>query len=115
MGISEFKVGAKGNELGSAISSIGESEWGDNAVELKLELNQLSSSIKSIRFYDQNNHELEVNKSGWEGSGEKTTFRFSTEDEFPPKGKIIVEVFGNRQKNKIPFELTNISLLGQAL
>jgi hypothetical protein len=114
-GIMDFKVGAKGRELGTVIRSIAEDPWQKDATMLSLRLNLRPEVLESAEFFAQDGTKLDVSKRGYEAIGGITTFKFSIKDTLPPKGRIVLNVFEGLKKNEIPFKLTDISLTGQSM
>jgi hypothetical protein len=115
LGMMDFKVGAKGRELGAVIRSIEKNPWQKNATVLDLKLNLRPEVLESVEFYAQDGTKLDVSKRGYEAFGSTTTLNFSIKGKLPPKGRIVLNVFDGLKKNEISFKLTEITLTGQSL
>ncbi len=115
LGIGDFKAGATGRELNASIRSIEKNEWEEGRQDLSLKLSVSKESVKSVAFYDKDGGKLDVSSYGYSSSGASTTFTYSIKGKFPEKGRIVVTVFENVKKYKIPFKISNVSLIGQPL
>jgi hypothetical protein len=115
LGTMDFKVGAKGRELGAVIRSIEKDPWQKNATVLSLRLNLRPEVLKSADFFAQDGTRLDVSKRGYEAIAGVTTLKFSIKGTLPPKGRIVLNVFEGLKKNEIPFKLADISLTGQSM
>ena len=112
LGIVNFRKGSRGKEYGAIIRSIARDEWDEELTTLKLKLKLSRVMINSVKFYTEEGKELEVSQSGYESFNDMTTFEFSTEGKFPPKGKIVVNVAEKLEKHELPFRITAVSLIG---
>ncbi len=113
-GLSEFKKGAKGSQLGISVKEL-KNGWEKGTQVIKLGFGIGQHMVKSVVFYDANGKKLEVTQGSPFGSGDKFQCDYTLVGEFPEKGRIVVEVRKNLRKFKVPFTLENISLLGAPL
>ncbi|MCG3149426.1 MAG: hypothetical protein PCFJNLEI_02888 [Verrucomicrobiae bacterium] len=113
LGIADFTAGAAGTEFGATIKSIKASEWQAGSTALALRLRVAKDTIKSVTFYDAAGAKLEAKQGGSMSSGNDVTLDFNRKGEYPAKGRIVVEVYDDGQTFRAPFELKNVSLLGQ--
>ena len=113
LGITDFKVAAKGPQLGAEIETIEGSDSAAGSETLSLRLDIAPEQLLKATFYGPNGEELDVRNTGYFSSGDVTTFSFSCEGKFPDKGKIVAEVYRNVKEYEIPFKITDITLLGK--
>jgi len=113
LGIGKFVVNQKGTQMGALLKKVAKDDWNPGKQTLELELAIESHVLKETRFFDVQGNPLEVNASGYYGGGEKTTFSFSIEGEFPPEGQIKVVVYDDQKKFRLPFLLSKVDLLGR--
>ena len=115
LGMLELKAGAKGKALGAEIKSLKESKWQKAHQELELKLEISRDQVKEVRFADINGNKLPVSGSGSWWSGRRVTLTYRLKGEFPAKARIMVEVYAQLQEYKVPFKLSNVSLIGLPL
>jgi len=114
IGLMEFKAGAKSKVPGFSIKSVEKRGEEHSRITLKPDLSR--DTLVDARFYRPDGTEIEVHRRGtWSSRGRILSIGYETKGSFPPKGRIVFEVLDNVTKFRIPFELTNISLLGQQL
>ena len=110
LGFTEFKTG-EGKELGASIkvepSGAGES--------IELVVKKGKSSIKELKFYDDAGTVMKFSSRSSSWSGSETTYNYEYKTKFPPAGKIVVELYADQKKFKVPFKLENITLLGDPM
>jgi len=82
---------------------------------MKLRLGLPKGTIKEVVLHDESGTRLETKTGSTSWSGSQTTMELVYEGKFPPTGKIVVTVYDQLQKFKIPFELNNLSLFGREL
>lgn len=138
LGVMDFKDGAESGVPGFSIRSIRD-DWQKGYTRLELKVNLLLGALKSTRFYRedgteldlsdeddlskgtisfyaQDGTELNVSQSGKSFSGDRLmNVHYRIKGEFPPRGRIVLEVLDNVTKHEISFKLTNISLIGDPL
>jgi hypothetical protein len=114
LGIMDFKDGTKSKVDGFSIRSVGVTDWDKERTEMGLNVSLLRGSVKKVKVYRENGTQVEVHRgSAWSTEDRLLTYGIRTKGEFPPRGSIVFEVLDGITKHKIPFKLTNISLLGQ--
>jgi len=68
--------------------------------------------VKGVKISDAAGAELKLGGHGLSGGGNQATFSCSCKGGFPPQARVVVEVYDELQKYRIPFRLENITLLG---
>ena len=116
LGIEEFKAGTSGDMFNAKILSIKKAaeEWRENEFDLQMRMDH-NESFGGATFFDDKGNKLAVETRGWSSDGETLTINFSKEGGFPEKGRVEVLVYQGVKQLKLPFELVNISLLGNPL
>ena len=140
LGMMDFKEGTKSNVEGISIGSI-RPAWDKEHTRMELKVNLLLGTYKSTKFYRENDTELElsdnanlftddghvsfylddgtefdISQSGKSFSGDRLMdLYYETKGEFPPRGRIVLDVLDNVTKHEIHFKLTNITLTGEPL
>lgn len=115
LGITDLKAGARGKEFGALIQQLKPDTLREDHTELVLRLNLSYELIESINVYTEDGGKLDVSHGRTMWSDKQTTLEFSTKGKFPPKGRIVLNVYEGLSKNIVPFKITNISLMGQPL
>jgi len=78
-----------------------------------VELGLNRDTIKTVIFQTSDGKKIDA-KSGSTMFGENsTTFEYNRETPFPLDMRILIEVYQDAQKQKLPFKLENLNLLGQ--
>jgi len=114
LGIIDFKAGAKSGIDGFSIESVKKLSWDKQYTEMNLNVSLLRGSVKNVTLYREDGTEIEVHRTGtWSHQGRIRSIGYKTKGSFPPKGRIVFEVLDNVTQCRIPFQFTNISLLGQ--
>ena len=113
LGFTELKAGAIGKELGSIIKSVGERFGQKDKEYISFDVGLDHSMVKSITFYDSNGKKLDVFRNSSSRLRDKVNYFYSIKGKFPPTSRIVVEVYEDYKKFKVPFKVTNISLLGR--
>ena len=115
LGVMDFKKGAKSKVPGFAIRSI-RPDWDKGHTLMALKVNLLLGTIKSTTFYREDGTELIVSQSGKSFSSDiLMDIGYKIKGNFPPRGRIVLEVLDEITKHEISFKLTNISLTGKPL
>ncbi len=114
LGVMDFRIGAKGKELETFISSIEPAHRRKNYTAMGLRINLSPETVNSATFYTQEGSKLDVLKSGTGIQGDETTIYFSIKGKFPPKGRIVLQVLNNFKRYKISFKAANILLDGNS-
>ncbi len=115
LGIAEFNPGAKGRELGAEIAKVEDSQFQQGHQQLELKLKASMDAIQSVDFLDEGGTKLAVRASGHWQQGETTQFTYTLKGKFPPKGKIVVNLYDDLKTYEIPFKVENVDLLGRPL
>ncbi|MCK4292934.1 MAG: hypothetical protein KAY65_07040 [Planctomycetes bacterium] len=115
LGVMDFKEGISSDVPGFSIRSVKE-RYDTKGQEISLRVDLLRNSVKDVKFYREDGTEIDVSSGGSSSSqGRLLGTSFKTKGEFPPRGRIVFEVLDGITKHRIPFKLTNISLLGRPL
>ncbi|MGB2863655.1 MAG: hypothetical protein WBC05_10060 [Sedimentisphaerales bacterium] len=115
-GIMDFKKDARSKVEGFSINSIGVKSWDKKHSQINLKVNLLRGHLKSTKFYREDGTEFEVSQTGGSYSEDRQLdIHYNTKGEFPPRGRIVMEVIDEITKHEISFTLTNISLTGEPL
>jgi len=115
LGVMDFKEGISSDVPGFSIRSVKE-RYDKKGQEISLKVDLLRRSVKNVKFYREDGTEIDVSSAGRSSSqGRLLYISFKTKGEFPPRGRIVFEVLDGITKHRIPFKLTNISLLGRPL
>ena len=113
LGVMDFKEGISSDVPGFSIRSVKES-YDKKGQEISLKVDLLRKSVKDVKFYHENGTEIDVSSGGRSSSqGRLLYISFKTKGEFPPRGRIVFEVLDGVTKHRIPFKLTNVSLIGR--
>lgn len=115
LGISEFKPGAEGKELGAMIKEISESQWEKGAYDVSLVVELNKDQIRAVVFQGADGKRLESKPAGTSWSGDTTTLMFTTTSKPPEKGRVVIEVYEKFDRYEVPFSLKNLTLLGQPM
>ncbi|MFQ6035903.1 MAG: hypothetical protein ACE5NM_08670 [Sedimentisphaerales bacterium] len=115
LGVMDFKDGVSSSVPGFSIRSVKE-RYDKKGQEISLKVDLPRKSVKDVKFYDENGTEIDVSSGGRSSSqGRLLLISFKTKGKFPLRGRIVFEVLDGITKHRIPFKLTNISLLGRPL
>lgn len=115
LGVMDFKNGSESKVPGFSIRTVKE-RYDKKGQEISLKVDLLRRSVKNVKFYREDGTEIDVSSAGRSSSlGRLLYISFKTKGEFPPRGRIVFEVLDGITKHRIPFKLTNISLLGRPL
>ena len=115
LGVMDFKNGSESKVPGFSIRTVKE-RYDKKGHEISLKVDLLRRSVKDVKFYREDGTEIDVSSAGRSSSlGRLLYISFKTKGEFPPRGRIVFEVLDGITKHRIPFKLTNISLLGRPL
>lgn len=118
LGIIDFKGGTKSKVDGFSIKSIKKKPgaWEKGNTYMHIGINLPRGSIKDVKLYREDGMEIKTFFAGSSYRKDRLiNYNIRTKGEFPPTGRIVFEVLDKITKHKIPFKLTNISLLGQPL
>jgi len=116
LGVMDFKKDARSNVEDISISSVGVNSWDKEHSQMDLKVNLLRGHLKSTKFYREDGTEFEVSQSGGSYTEDRLLdINYETKGEFPPRGRIVIEVIDEITKHEIPFTLINISLTGEPL
>jgi hypothetical protein len=115
LGLTEFKKGATGKELGAQIQKIEASAFNEGKQELELRLDVAHEDVQSVEFYDASGKKLDVSSSGYSSSGKVTELTFLMKGKFPAGGKVVARVFDEPKTYDAPFTISDIDLLGRPL
>jgi hypothetical protein len=110
LGFSELKLGSKGKELGAQIEALNPG-WRNVGSEIQLKLNAKRESLKGI-YLVQNSTKTRLEQIGFSRIGDWCTITFESKAAIQPGGKLVAELFDERQTFTTLFKLENISLLG---
>jgi hypothetical protein len=113
LGLTQFKKGATGKELGAQIQKLEASGFSEGKQELELRLNVAHEDVESVEFYDASGKRLDVSRAGYSSSGKVTELTFLMKGKFPAEGKIVARVFDEPKTYDAPFTISNIDLLGR--
>jgi hypothetical protein len=107
LGITEFKVGAKGTQFGAEITAAGlEKSSTAPGQELTLKLTHHPVKTEGTALYDSSGQKINLNGGG--GSGDE--INFYRDKPFPTKGRIVLVVY---EQFRAPFKLTDVPIKGQ--
>ena len=113
LGAMDFKAGAKGGQFSAVITAVEDDPFQRNATMLSLRLNLANEEVESVEFYAQDGTKLEVGRRGYMSMADTTTLEFSIKSELPDTGRIVLNVYDQLQKSRMPFQITKILLSGQ--
>lgn len=113
LGIKSFETDSKGDKYGSLIKSLKESKWQKDTYDIEIKIGLPVDGVKSITYYNKDKLKLDTFELSRNEFGKnKSVFIHSYKGEFPESGSIVVEVYENIKKYRIPFLLKNIDLMG---
>jgi len=102
LGIMDFKENARSKVEGFSINSIGVKSWDKKNSRMDLKVNLLRGHLKSTKFYREDGTEFEVSQSGGSYSQDRQyDINYNTKGEFPPRGRIVMEVIDEVTKHEI--------------
>ena len=109
----KLRAGAKGTEFGAEIEDIRADMTGGQKLVLRLHLGPGKLlSLKAINDAGQIEH---LKERGWMHVGGANTYTFSTPRAIPRSGRLVAELLVGSESLRIPFTVTNLTLLGQPL
>jgi hypothetical protein len=106
--------GAKGSAFGTEIEFIG-GDGGAKGEKLVLAADFDFEQALSLKVIGEAGQTAELTRQGMIRFGNKRSCTFTAPGMIPRPGKIVAEVVTGSQKVRIPFAVTNLSLLGQPL
>ena len=113
LGIMDFKAGSKSKEAGFSIRELKVYEWDKNSTILVLELNLPKGAIKSYEFYNEQGDALKVFIGSKMTSNDPlplSNFYFKIRGNFPPRGRIVLDVWDGVKKHKVGFKAIDVPL-----
>ena len=113
LGAVDFKAGAKGSQFGTVIAAVEADPFQGNPTMLSLRLNLAPEAVSSVEFYAEDGTRLDVSRRGYMSMGGATTLDFSIKSKLPETGRIVLNVYDQLQKSRMPFQITKILLSGQ--
>ena len=115
LGFEKLAEGAKGKLHQAKITKLTkEKNWSDELVHvLEFQLKLSRYMIKNVMFQSADGSEIETKSGSTMYGDNSTTFEYNRKIPFPPDTRIVIEVYQNAQKQKVPFKLENLNLLGQ--
>lgn len=115
LGFDTFAKDAAGKQYQAQITKLTqEKNWSDklvHALEFKVKLSRYM--IKSVAFQSPDGRAIEADSGSTMYGDNSTTFEYYRNQPFPPNTQIILDVYQDAKKQKIPFQLKNLTLLGQ--
>ena len=114
LGAIDFKSGAMGADLGAKISSIEVDPYGNNPTIVGLAVQTTPESVRSVEVYD-GAVKLEVTRRGHLSVGGTTIIKFSVGSKLPSRGRIVLNILEQSEKNELSFRIMRISLAGQPM
>ena len=112
LGFAKLAPGAKGKELEAQVDSLQAGDGHDNPGVISLTLKLTPDSLKALRLATAD-QQAELKQTGYSGGGDSFTFTFESANGFPPKCRLVAEVYDQLQTYNVPFKLENVSLLGE--
>lgn len=109
LGFRKLEQGATGTELGAVLQKI---EGGEERQEIELNVDVASEKNRSIMMKEASGRETPFKISGHSSSGDRCTLYCSVPPGIPAEGRIIATLFHTLRQVDVPFELTNVDLLG---
>jgi hypothetical protein len=109
----QLKGGSKGKEFETQIEFIDPRMSGMDRLSLRTRLKP--EQLRSIRVVGDAGQLTYLEQRGHAFVGDTHVITYFSRNEIPHTGKIIAEVLTGEQTLRIPFALTNVTLLGQAL
>jgi hypothetical protein len=114
LGSFDFQPGAKAAQLGAVVTLLQVDPFGKTPTVLGLTLDLPSEVLQSARFFDEAGTDVKLRPYGYTALGRSTTFKFSAPGELPKRGRAVLTIHDNIQKNELPFRIAGISLIGQS-
>jgi len=114
LGFDELKPQSAGSQLGARIDSIKDGWKKDGSQELELKLKMDPAALKSIQLVIGDT-KIELNRRGYSSSGTSYSGTYESKTAFPPKCRLVAEVYDDLKTFDSPFKLENFSLLGTPL
>jgi len=111
LNIMKFEQGAKGTEFSALVESLGTDDWDPNKQAIAITLDKSHHEIRAMVLTDTTGKPLNTESRGETYYGNKSTYKFSMKDgSFPSEGSVVVEVYEDLKKYKLPFRLTNLEI-----
>ena len=114
LGSFDFQTGAKAAQLGAVVTLLQVDPFGKTPTVLGLTLELPAEVLQSARFFDEAGTDVKLRPYGYTALGRTTTFKFSAPGELPKRGRAVLTIHDNIQKNELPFRIAGISLIGQS-
>jgi hypothetical protein len=114
LGFDELKAGAVGTELSAKIMSIQDGWKKDGSKMINVQFNASPDAIKSLSLLVDGAKEP-LQKSMTSFGGKSCTLGYQYKQAFPPKARLVAEVYDKLQTFEAPFKLENLTLLGASV
>jgi len=112
LGFPKLAAGAKAKELGAEIESLKAGGDGDKAQTMELKLEIEPDALKAVSLV-VGKTKTELKQRGYGGGNGTYTYTYESETGYPPKSRLVAEVYDQQQTFDVPFKLENITLLGE--
>jgi hypothetical protein len=108
-----LRAGTRGTEFETQIDGYDPRMSGHDRLALRTQLKP--EQLRSIHIVGDAGQRSQLEQRGHTVIGDMHIITYTTRNEIPPTGKIVAEVLTGEQTLRIPFAMTNVSLLGQPL
>lgn len=108
-----LRAGTKGTEFDTQIETFDPRLSGSDRISISTQLKP--EQLRSIRVLGNAGQLSNLEQRGHTAIGDRHIITYICRNEIPATGKIVAEVLTGEQTLRIPFAMTNVSLLGQPL
>ena len=109
--VGKIRGGAKGTEFNTQIDEVYPNWAGGDKLALRTSLSP--EQLRSLRVIGENGQVVGLQSRNHTVVGNEHIYTYGSRTEFARSGKLVAEVLSGLQTVRIPFTLTNVTLLGQ--
>ena len=117
LGFDQLAVGSVGKQHGANIKKFKREKNYMNemvhALEFQVKLSR--EMIKTVIFQTPNGQPIEADAGMTMYGNNNTTYEFTRKDLFPKNARVVLDVYKDARKHRLPFQIANVNLLGQTL
>lgn len=115
LGFTELKAGAVGTAFGAQIKKVSTSTRNQGGTDFEVEFSLTGDRVIESRLVQTDGTETVLGRNGSWSSSDKSSITFNHKGELPASARLVLKLHADVKNYEIPFKLTNIDLMGQAL
>jgi hypothetical protein len=117
LGFDKIAAGGEGQQHGAHIKKLKREKNYMNemvhALEFQVKLSR--EMIKAVSFQTPDGKTVEAEAGMTMYGNNNTTYEFTRKQPFPKNTRVVLDVYLDAQKQRLPFQIANVNLLGQSL